>query len=107
VNRRPPRGHASCCTLAHAYRITTIDPVDGMPCEWYVAGVESREAIPLWQVARRVEEQFGEHGMLVGIEDLVAEALVLDVTDAGRSGQECTPRIGAYSPAPASERRSS
>jgi hypothetical protein len=91
MNRRPPRSHVPCGTLAHAYRITTIDPLDGTPCQWYVAGVEGLEAIPLWQIARRVEEQFGEHGMLAGIEDLGAEALVLDTTDAGRSGQENTP----------------
>jgi hypothetical protein len=91
MNTRVLNDNIAHGTLAHAYKITTIDPVDGTPCEMYVAGVEGLEVIPLWQVARRVEEQFRERGMLIGIEDLVAEVLILDVTDAEEAGQESAP----------------
>jgi hypothetical protein len=74
-------------TLAHTYKLTVIDLVDGAPCEMYVASMEDLEVVPLWQVAREIEERIRERSILVGIEDLSAETLVLDMVGAGEAGQ--------------------
>ena len=75
-------------TLAHTYKLTVIDLVDGAPCEMYVARVEGLEVVPLWQVAREIEERIRERSILVGIEDLSTETLVLDMASPGEAGQE-------------------
>jgi hypothetical protein len=75
-------------TLAHTYKLTVVDLLDGTPHTMYVASVEGLEAVPLWQAAREIEEQIRERGFLVGIEDLGAETLVLDMGGAGEAGRE-------------------
>ena len=75
-------------TLGHTYQITVIDLVCETPRKLYAASVEGLEAIPLSQIAREIEKQLGEHGFLVGIEDLSANVMVLDMTTAPKTEQE-------------------
>jgi len=74
-------------TLGHTYRLTVIDLVDETPHTMYVASVEDLRVVPLSQVAREIEEQINERSTLIGIQDLGAEVMVLDMRGAEESDQ--------------------
>jgi len=75
-------------TLAHTYKLAVVDLLGRTPHTMCVASVEGLKAVPLWQAARGIEEQIRERGFLVGIEDLGAETLVLDMVDTGNARRE-------------------
>ena len=74
--------------LGHLYQMTVIDVEEDRPYKMYAASLEGLAIPSLSEVARLVEEQIQEYGVLVGIEDLNAQVMILDTATALGSEQK-------------------